>query len=1016
MLKHKRKKAVLMIVVEAFCLLLLGALLTVLQTNLSINEQRSDTQGNLDEMEALVENAHIAAQQSTDSYDEIYKAKAESAAFMYKNQVLLEYTDSNMRECRKILGVSNVLVINRRGDILAQAEESTADFSYNRYNQLRHILDTREPSDAFEVERKGKSYRYYGAAVDGEAMVVIEQDPKELQELLAKTSAWDSILENINVGLNGFAFAISAKDYTFLYYPNDALIGKDSLSNGITVEELEKNRFSWMTIGGQKLFCGVTEADDAYIICAVTSEEILASRNTTVAIILFIYFAVITLVITYAFFLMNQEKKSDRKKLFGDFYYNRVVGVKIGAVSLVGLVCILLISFYMQTLFSLSRQSMSNTQMVEEVEKKLSQYTKERDAVKEQYNERYLNKCQIVAYIIENRPEIAQHAKLAELSEILDIHSIHIFDETGRQTATDAILGDFVLSEDPQSQSYEFRMLLQGGEYHIQEAREEDATGEYRQYIGVTLCDKEGNVTGIAEICILPEKLEETVSNMQIDKILQGVKVGKGGMIFAVDRENGKFAYHPNGRLLGRNTAKYGLKKAQLSDAYIGYLTLGDIDYYVSSLETGDYYIYAAVPSDMVQGKRLPITVASVLASVLTLLVVFVLLTVSRWNPDVEETQKSESAGGRIDVEMPDKRIRKTSSASSRWENRIVKWGEKTPEQQMFVVLKMLLSILTALICAAILMRDKVFADSSIFVYVLDGKWARGVNIFAFTSSIMIICVASVVTMLIQQVLQILSKALGAKGETVCRLLHNLLKYMSVLLVLYYCLALFGIDTKTLLASAGILTLVIGLGAQRLVSDILAGLFIIFEGEFQVGDIVTIGDFRGRVVEIGVRTTKIEDGSKNIKIISNSDVCGVINMTREYSYAWVDVGIEYGESLERVENILEKEFPNIRAHLSNIIDGPFYKGVISLGDNSVNIRVMVLCSEADRIQMERDLNREMKLVFDKYDINIPFPQIVLNQPVEFQKATEEEQMQAQRFHDEQRVMAKNLIEDDEEEH
>ena len=334
----------------------------------------------------------------------------------------------------------------------------------------------------------------------------------------------------------------------------------------------------------------------------------------------------------------------------------------------------------------------------------------------------------------------------------------------------------------------------------------------------------------------------------------------------------------------------------------------------------------------------------------------------------------------------------------------------------MHVVLKILLSALATVICAVILMRDKVFDSSSIFVYVLDGKWARGVNIFAFTSSIMIICVTSVVTMVVQQILQILSKALDAKGETVCRLLHNLLKYLSVLLMLYYCLALFGIDTKTLLASAGILTLVIGLGAQRLVSDILAGLFIIFEGEFQVGDIVTIGDYRGKVVEIGVRTTKIEDGSKNIKIISNSDVCGVVNMTREYSYAWVDVGIEYGESLERVENILEKEFPNIRAHLPNIIDGPFYKGVISLGDNSVNIRVMVLCSEADRIQMERDLNREMKLIFDKYDINIPFPQIVLNQPIEFLKATEEEQMQAQRFHDAQRVMAGNLIEDDEEEH
>jgi small conductance mechanosensitive channel len=345
MFSNKRKKMVLMIAVEIFCLILLGLLLMVLQTNLSVGEQKSDTQANLDKMESLVENARIAAEQSMDSYDEIYEAKAESVAFMFKNQVISGYTDAQMSECQKLLGVTNVLIINRKGEILAQAKESTADFSYNRYNQLRIALNMEEASDAFEVEREGRSYRYYGAGIDKDSMVVIEQNPEELHELLAKTSTWDSILENVNIGLNGFAFAISAKDYTFLYYPDDRLSGMDSLTNGVSVETLEKDQFAWMTIDGQKLFCGVTKVDDVYIVCAITSEEILASRNTTVAMILFIYFAVLTLVITYAFFLMNQENKSERRKLFGGFYYNRVVGRKIGTISLVGLICIFLVSF-----------------------------------------------------------------------------------------------------------------------------------------------------------------------------------------------------------------------------------------------------------------------------------------------------------------------------------------------------------------------------------------------------------------------------------------------------------------------------------------------------------------------------------------------------------------------------------------------------------------------------------------------------------------------------------------------
>ena len=99
-------------------------------------------------------------------------------------------------------------------------------------------------------------------------------------------------------------------------------------------------------------------------------------------------------------------------------------------------------------------------------------------------------------------------------------------------------------------------------------------------------------------------------------------------------------------------------------------------------------------------------------------------------------------------------------------------------------------------------------------------------------------------------------------------------------------------------------------------------------------------------------------------------------MTREHSFAFSDIGIEYGESLERVENILEKELPNIRRHI------PAHVMVRSIRElwnceSSVNIRVMAQCAETDRIQIGRDLNK-VKLLFDKYN-NIPFPQIVINQ-------------------------------------
>ena len=310
--------------------------------------------------------------------------------------------------------------------------------------------------------------------------------------------------------------------------------------------------------------------------------------------------------------------------------------------------------------------------------------------------------------------------------------------------------------------------------------------------------------------------------------------------------------------------------------------------------------------------------------------------------------------------------------------------------------------------CVAVVFQSRVFPEDSVFSYVLSGNWEHGLNVFAITAALMIACVVLTITMMIQALLRMFSDVFGARGETMCRLISSFIKYASIIGMVYYCLMLIGIDTTTLLASAGILSIAISFGAKELVSDILSGLFIIFEGDFRVGDIIQVGGKTGTVVEIGVRTTKINDGNGNIIIIRNSEVSDVVNMTKELSYATCDMDIEYGESLERVENILETEFPNIRRRLPAILDGPFYKGVVSLADNSVTIRVVVQCAESSRGQLERDLRREMKLIFDEYEINIPYPQVVVHEPREFYKATLAEQLRADRFNDEQKEAAKDM--------
>lgn len=250
------------------------------------------------------------------------------------------------------------------------------------------------------------------------------------------------------------------------------------------------------------------------------------------------------------------------------------------------------------------------------------------------------------------------------------------------------------------------------------------------------------------------------------------------------------------------------------------------------------------------------------------------------------------------------------------------------------------------------------------------------------------------------------------KGRAIIFMLASLIKYAAVIVLFFFILQALGVDTTTILAGIGIVGLVVGLGAQPLISDIIAGIFIVFEGVFDVGDIIVASGFRGTVMDIGIRTTKIVDAGGNIKVMNNADLRAIVNMTNQLSLAVCDIGIEYGESLERVEAVLSANLEAIKKAIPDIKEGPFYKGVAELADSAVVIRFVAQCEEGTKYQVERDMNRQFKLLFDNNNIGIPFPQVVVNEPSTFEDATRHEQRAAQQFVAEQKELSKGIAETD----
>jgi small-conductance mechanosensitive channel len=223
-----------------------------------------------------------------------------------------------------------------------------------------------------------------------------------------------------------------------------------------------------------------------------------------------------------------------------------------------------------------------------------------------------------------------------------------------------------------------------------------------------------------------------------------------------------------------------------------------------------------------------------------------------------------------------------------------------------------------------------------------------------------------------------------AQTGTTMLLIKNLFNTLTGFLGLIFILTAWGVDSITLLASIGLIGVVVSFGAQSIVEDIISGLFLIIEKEFSVGDIIIIDDFRGKVLEIGLRTTKFLDlANADVKIVNNSQIKNVINASINSSSAVTEVGFSYETNLERVEALLASDFiPMFKQKYASILEGDVaYVGVSSLGESSVNIKLSAKVKEQDRPKTIRLLNREFKLFCDRHNIDIPFPQVTVNYKV-----------------------------------
>ncbi|HDR03636.1 MAG TPA: mechanosensitive ion channel family protein [Candidatus Marinimicrobia bacterium] len=213
-----------------------------------------------------------------------------------------------------------------------------------------------------------------------------------------------------------------------------------------------------------------------------------------------------------------------------------------------------------------------------------------------------------------------------------------------------------------------------------------------------------------------------------------------------------------------------------------------------------------------------------------------------------------------------------------------------------------------------------------------------------------------------------------ARLETIMPLISSVFRYVIYFIALLLALSEAGVDTSALLASAGVLGLAVGFGAQNLVRDFISGFFIYFDGLIETGDVITTGSITGSVERIDLRNTMVREFGGRLWSIPNGDIRSLGNFNRGWSRAVVEVGVAYEQpvalGIDNLKEIAEKwadENPDIW------LEKPEVQAILALGDSAVSLRIVVKVKPMQHWATERELRRRIKDTFDEKGVEIPFP-------------------------------------------
>ena len=512
-----------------------------------------------------------------------------------------------------------------------------------------------------------------------------------------------------------------------------------------------------------------------------------------------------------------------------------------------GILVVLAVTFLFSSMLLLleSRTNAAITTMAkrESVQQEIDWRQSQERTIRDSFADVYMTRAQMLAAFLTEHPDYETRAGLEELNRIAGTDYLMRVDSTGQERVSSNSYTGFSVGK---NLSEAYRAVLMGYPDAVAGPEADPYTGRMQLGAAVLMTDGKGQPDGFLLAVYSADALSGELARMSYENTVSGFAVRQGYIAAAVSDEDGRFIAHTDPAMIGQKAKNY-LEGFEPGSSFEGFAAYKGESMCVSASAADGRTLLFMVP----ERGDFSMQATDVLLALAVLLILALLyypnagLLIARAMEEAEEKLQPDAGTG----------------------------------SPIAVFFDGYSSFLTLFALLALIASSNGWWTS--FDYVFSGQWSRGVHLYSLWAALFILAVILCCAFLLQTLLRRLESRLSIQARTVTRLAGSLITYATTVFLIFSILSMFGVNTTALLASAGVVSIAVGMGAQSMAADLLAGFFMMLEGTIHVGDHVSAAGVTGYVTDMGIRTTEITDEEGNVVSLNNSKVSPVRNMSRK---------------------------------------------------------------------------------------------------------------------------------------